>query len=105
PFLQALKVTGRTVRGHDDLLLILMEMVKNMEKHLLRPILARQKLNIIDDQYINLHVKICKAFYVAVFDGIHKLVYKLFRRHIQDELILRAVLYLIADGLHKMRFA
>src|SRR5690606_38584481 len=78
--------------------------VKNMEEHLLCPVLTCQKLNIINDQDIDLHVKIREAFNVPILDGIHKLVHKFFRRYIQDELVFQTVFYFISNGLHQMGF-
>src|SRR5690606_11174294 len=63
-----------------------------MEKHFLCSVFSRQKLDIINDQHIHLHIKIGKALYVSVLDGIHKLVYKFFRRNIQHKFILGTVL-------------
>ena len=76
-----------------------------MEEHFLCSVLARQKLDVIDDQDVYLHVKIGEVLHVAIFDGIHELVHKLFRRHVEHKFFSRSIFYFVANGLHQVGFS
>ena len=82
-----------------------MQMVENVEKHLLGSTFSSQKLDVIDDQYIHLHVKVCKRFDVSIFNAIHKLIDKFFWRNIEYKLFIRTIFDFISDGLYEMRFS
>ena len=77
-----------------------MQMIKNVEEHFLCSILSSQKLNIINDQHIYLHVEVSEAFYIPVFDGIHELIHEFLGGNIKDELILRSVFDFITNRLY-----
>ena len=61
-FFQLLHIRRAAIRGQDNLLVILVEVIKGMEKFLLRGFLSGDKLDIIHQE------KVCIAVFVAKFE-------------------------------------
>lgn len=61
-FFQLLHIRRATVRGQDNLLVIFIEVIKGMEKFLLRGFFSCDKLDIIHQE------KVCIAVFVAKFE-------------------------------------
>ena len=81
-----------------------MQVIEDVKKHLLRTVFPCQKLDVVDDQHVHLHVEVGEALHVALLDGVHELVHKFFGRNVEDKFFLRSVFDFVANGLHKVRF-
>src|SRR5215813_244034 len=81
------------------------ECVERMEKFLLRPLFATEKLNIVNQKKVSLAIALPEFYQIAVLDRVDELV---------DEQLTRDVDHLhvfpfrpdeLADGLHQMGLA
>src|SRR5690625_456009 len=96
----------RTVAAEDNLLSILVQGVKNVEKLFLRFLLAAEKLYIIDNQYINLPVEHRKFTGAVIANGLDEFIGKTFRRDVQDRQLAAVFLFcLVADALYEVGLA
>ena len=54
--LEVLNFAGRAVAGQDDLLVRFVQRVEGVEEFLLNPLLAGEKLNVVNQQHVRLAV-------------------------------------------------
>ena len=101
----ALHLYRRLVAGQDNLLARLMEVVEDVEEHILRLLLAAEELHVIHDEDIHELVEVGEVVNAVVADRIDELVRELFGVHIEDRLFRSAVLDLNADGMRQVGLA
>src|SRR5262245_42760519 len=93
------------IAADDDLLLGVVERIERMKKLGLCAFLARNELNIVDQQDINGSVSLTKIDDPIVPDGIDHLVHEALGRDVcelETSIVLQNVL---ANCVHQMRFA
>ena len=76
-----------------------------MEKFILRRLFFTEKLNVIDEQHVNLAVFFTERVAFAGADGIDELIHEGLGRYIEYVLIRIVVQYMIADRVQKVRLA
>ncbi len=96
---------GGTVAGDDDLLHGVVQGVKRMEKFFLRPLLAGQKLNVIDQQDIDATELVAECGHLVVAQRVDHVIGELLAGDVADGGLGLAPLHLMPDGLHEMGFA
>src|SRR5689334_10418316 len=82
-----------------------MQVIKDMEEHILRFLFAGKELNIINDKHIYHLIKMNEVVLSIVLHCVNKLVCEFFRRDIQYCLPLILIFYLNADSMSKVCFA
>ena len=80
-------------------------MVEDVEERVLRTRLARQLLNVVDDQHVDHLVEVDEVGNLAVLVGRLELRLKLVHRDVQHLQFGMALPHLVADGLHDVGFA
>ena len=103
--LEILDLAGGPVAGQNDLFVPLVQRVEGMEKFLLDPFFACQKLNVVDQQNISLSIFSTKTGQLVILDSVDVLVGKLFRRNVSHARVLSMPGYMLANGVQQMRFA
>ena len=76
-----------------------------MEKLFLRPLLARDELNIVDEQDVHVAVLLPEFFHALVAHAIDEFVGKLLRRQVGHLGPRRPALDMVADGVQEMGLA
>ena len=74
PFLERLEVLRRTVRGHDDLLVLVVQGVERMEELFLRRLLALDELDVVDQEDVDLAVLALEVARASLTDGVDDVV-------------------------------
>src|SRR5688572_4668795 len=97
--LEILDLAGRSVAGQHDLFVTLVQRVEGMEKFLLDPFFACQKLNVVDQQNISLSIFSTKTGQLVILDSVDVLVGKLFRRNVSHARVLSMPGYMLANGV------
>ena len=105
PLFDVLQLHGRLVRSEDQLLARQLEVVEDVEERVLRTRLARQLLNVVDDQHVDHLVEVDEIGDFAVLVGRLELRLKLVHRDVQHLQFGMALPHLVADGLHDVGFA
>ena len=101
--LQTVNGLGWPVTGDDNLLIGIVEGIEGMEKFFLGGLFARDKLNIVDQQNIDLAILGAKLFGFLVANSVDDFIGKLFRgdiEHIQASRLAR-----VANGVQQVGFA
>src|SRR5690606_16604257 len=68
--LESFEITRRTITGHDDLFARLVQLVKNMEKHLLCFFTTGKKLDVIENEQVDLEIEILEVLQLMVLQGV-----------------------------------
>ena len=76
-----------------------------MEELLLRAVLPRQELHVVDEQDVDGAVLMPKLTHAGCGDGADHLVGELLRREVNDSLAREAVMHLMPDGVHQVCLA
>ena len=105
PLLELLDLAGRTIARKHDLLVTVVQGVEGVEELLLRTLLAREKLDVVDHQDIRVAVFLAELDQRAVLNGIDELVGELLAGKIDDARGLLVVDDEVADGLQEVRFS
>src|SRR5690606_11201023 len=103
--LEALHITGRAITGHNDLLSALMQLVEDMEEHLLSLLPARKELHVVEYEKIDLQVEVLEVLQLIILQSIQELVGEVVLVDVKDYLIGKVVLNVVADGLNEVCFA
>src|SRR6056297_525294 len=103
--LDALNIPGRAVGGENDLLPALVQGVEDVEEFFLRLLLAAEKLDVVDDQHVDLAVEHRKLADAVPLNRLHKLGGEPLAGHVQDGIVARLGLHVVAHGLNQVRFA
>jgi hypothetical protein len=72
----------RRVRAHDDLLLRLVQAVEGVEELFLAPLAARQEVDVVDHQHVDIPEPVAELAHLVVLHALHEVV---------DELVARDV--------------
>ena len=102
---QTLDLLGGTVRRDDDLPAVVVQGVESMEKFFLGTFLARQELDIVDEQHVRLTVLLPELFRGGRLDRRDDLVGEHFTVHIDDVEIRMVLFDFHLDGVEQVRFA
>ena len=105
PLLQALDLLGRTIRRNDDLPPVVVQRVEGVEEFLLGALLARQELDIVDEQHVRLTVLLPELLGGGRLHRRDDLVGEHFTVHIDDVEIRVVLLDLDLDGVEQMGLA
>src|SRR5450756_1351871 len=73
-----------------------------MKKFLLRPFLAGNELNVVDEQDVNATVLVSELFIPIILYGVDQFICKLFRRSIEHFRIWILVEDVMSDCMHQM---
>jgi len=103
--LHALHFNRRLVRRQHDLLSGLVQVVEDVEEHVLRLLLATEELHIIDDEHIHHLVKVAEVVDRVVSNGVNELVREALRAHVQHCLVRLTVLDLQPNCVREVRLA
>ena len=104
-FFQLLNFIWWTVAGNNNLLFRFPQRIKCVKKFFLRGFFIGNKLDIINQQYIDGAIFIAKFFSFISQDCVNNLVGKGFRRKIGNFCIWLPHQNMIPDGMHQMGFA
>ena len=96
---------GRFVRRQDQLLAGQLQVVEYVEEGVLRSRLARQFLDVVDDQYVDHLVEMDEVGDFAVLVGRLELRLELVHRHVEHLQFGVPLPYFVADGLGHVGFA
>ena len=96
---------GRAVAGDDDLLHALVQRVEGVEELLLGALLAGEKLNVVDEQHVDVAELVAEAGHLVVADRVDHLVGELLTADVADGGMGLATLHVVADGVHEMGLA
>ena len=103
--LERVDLLGRTVRGEHDLLFRLVQRVEGMEKLLLRALLARDELHVVQQQQVDHAVFVAEGLHVALLNGGDQLVGEVLALDVDDaELGVRAPQH-VRDRVHQVGLA
>src|ERR1700682_3998957 len=82
-----------------------MQRIERVEELLLRTVLAREELNVVDQQHVHGPVLVTELAHPGGRDRADHLVCELFGSEIHDALAREAVVNLMADGVHEVSLA
>ncbi len=80
--LQRHQLLGRPVRGEHDLFVRVVQRIEGVEELLLRRLLARQELDVVDQQDVHVAVALAEGVALPVADRVDELVGELLRAHV-----------------------
>src|SRR5262249_59468792 len=98
-------VLGRGVARHDDLLARFVEVVEGVEELFLRPLLAGDELDIVDQQEIDRPIARAKLRGAVVADRVDELVREPLRRQVSDGHAREEARALVPDRVQQVRLA
>ena len=96
---------GRPVAGEHDLFVPLVQRVEGVEKLLLNPLLAREKLDVVNQQHVRLTVFLAELGELVVLDAVNVFVGELFGRNVRDARAFLVARRVLADGMEQMCLA
>ena len=102
---QPLNFAGRPVAGQHDLLVRFVQRVERVEKFLLNAFLARQELDVVNQQHVGLAVFLAEPGELVVLNAVNVFVREFFGRNIGDARAFFIAGDMLADGVQQMRFA
>ena len=105
PIFQGFDLTRRPVRAKDDLFLRAVQSIKGMEKFFLRAFFLGNKLNIIDEQNINIAVFISKFLVFIAADGIDQFIGESFTGDLEHFCFRIFIQDIMGNRMHQMGFA
>ena len=105
PLLEGQDRLRRPVGGQDDLLAVLVDRVERVEELLLRPLLVRDELDVVDEQQVDPPVAGAELVDLALLDRGDELVGELLARRVDDALARELGDDLVADGMHQVGLA
>jgi hypothetical protein len=105
PLLDVGDFRRRRIGRDHDLLAAIEERVEGVEKFLLRTVLARQELDVVDQQHVDLTVALAKLLQLAVLDRADVVVGELLRRDVENLEVLSVLLDEMPDRLHQVGLA
>lgn len=105
PVFQCFQLSGRLVRGDDDLLALGVQLVEGVEELLLHPLFAGEELDVVDEQNVGVAVLVVELCGVLVVDAGDEVVAEFLAGDV-DDLVLRMILAdLVGDGVHQVGLA
>ena len=103
--LQGLNVSGRLVRGQNDLLAVLMQRVEGVEEFLLRGDLTCNELNVVDHENIAIAVFVAEFVHAASGHAFDHLIGEILALDVNDLDVGSLSLKLVGNGVKQVRFA
>ena len=103
--LHALHLHRRLVRRQHNLLSGLVQVVKDVEEHVLCLLLAAEELHIVDDQHIHHLVEVAEVVDRVVAHCVDELVREALGAHIQHRLVRLTVFDFQPNGVREVRLA
>ena len=103
--LEFFNLAGRAVARKHDLLVGVVQRIECMEKFLLAPFLAGEKLDVIDEKHIGLTVFLAELHQCPVLNRVDELVCELLARQVNDLRSFPLGQNMVADGVQKVRFS
>ena len=95
---------GRPVARQHDLLPCLIQRVEGVEELFLRALLSREKLNVVDQQHVDVPVALPEVRHSVIPNGVDDLVGKLLGRDVGNSKV-RLLRNVIADGIEQVCLA
>ena len=92
----------RQIRGNHDLLLVVVQGVKRMEELLHRRLFTRQKLDIVNQQNVNIAVNLLERRTLIVTNRVNEIVRELLRIHVAHPQIRVQILGVVADRVQQV---
>ena len=105
PLLQGRDLAWRPVGREHDLLALVVDGVEGVEELLLRPLLVRDELDVIDEQQVDAPVAGPEVVEAALLDAGDELVGELLAGDVDDPLAREAGDDRVADGVHQVGLA
>src|SRR5690606_13866937 len=105
PVLQRHQLLGRPVAGQHDLLVGVVQRVEGVEELLLRRLLVRQELDVVDQEDVHLAVALAEAVALAVADGVDELVGELLRADVPHARARVEAARVVPDRVQQVRLA
>src|ERR1700676_4015453 len=105
PVFQRGDFLGWTVRRDDDLLVDLVQGVEGVEELLRGTVLAREELNVVDQEDVHGAVLVTELAHASGGDRADHLVGELFGCQVNDPLARKTVVYLVTYRMHEMGLA
>ena len=96
---------GWPVRGHDDLLAVLVDGVERMEELFLRPLLVRDELDVVDEEQVDPSIAGAEVVDLALLDRGDEFVRELLGGGVDDALARELGDDLVADRVHQVGLA
>ena len=96
---------GGRSRGEHDLLVRVVQRVEGVEELLLRRLLARQELDVVDQQDVHVAVALAERVRLAVADGVDELVGELLRAHVPHPGARVEAARVVPDRVQQVRLA
>ena len=103
--LQVLNFTGRPIAGQHDLLVRFVQCIESVEELLLYPLLAGEKLDIINQQNLGLAVLLPELHELVVLNGSNVVVCEFLGGHIGNLCTFLVSRHMLAHCVKQMRFA
>ena len=103
--LEVLDFAGWTVASQHDLFAGLVQGVEGMEELLLDAFLAREELDVINQEHIGLAVALPEPDELIVLNGIDEFIGEFFRRKVGDARSFLMRDNVLPDGVKQVRFA
>jgi hypothetical protein len=100
-----LNFAGRPVAGQHDLFVSFVQRVERVEKFLLNPFLAGEKLDVVNQQHVGLAVFFAELGQLVVLDGVNVFVGEFLGRQIGDAGAFLVAGDVLADGVQQMGLA
>jgi hypothetical protein len=106
PLFEGRDLAGRTVARDHDLLLGVVEGIEDVEELFLCPVLARDELDVVDEEHVDGAVLVTEGGQAIEADGVDHLVDEAIGRDVQ-QVQAAAVpgLDVVPDGVHEVRLA
>src|SRR5438046_9834252 len=82
-----------------------MQRVKSVEELFLRSLLLSEKLNVVDEQQVDIAELVPKTGHLVVAQRVDHLVRELLARHVADRGLWHALLHFVPDRLHQVGLA
>src|SRR6266545_6653837 len=93
---------GRTIAREDDLLPLLMDRIEGVEELLLRPLLAREELDVVDEEDIDAAIALAELLALLSADRVDELVRELLTRRVCDALLRMTRDHGVPDRVHEV---
>src|SRR5262249_37691155 len=91
--------------GEHDLFVPIKERVERVKKFLLRPLLASEKLNVVNQKKVRLAITLSEFYQIAVLNRVDELVDEKLTRDVDHLHVFPLGPDKLADGLHQMGLA
>ena len=105
PLLERRDLLRQRVGGHDDLLLRVVERVERVEELLLGRVLARDELDVVHQEHVELAVAALELVHALEAQGVDQVVQEPLGRQVEHSRVGIAAQDLLGDRVHQVRLA